>query len=81
MMTFKKSLAAVSLAAATVASLGIANSASAAVVIQTVPSYVHVDDRGWHGDRYYDGHRYWERREWERHHPVRHYGPPPHQYY
>lgn len=23
---------------------------------------------GWHGDRYYDGHRYWERREWERHH-------------
>lgn len=20
---------------------------------------------GWHGDRYYDGRRYWERREWE----------------
>ncbi|MBB5413309.1 MULTISPECIES: hypothetical protein [unclassified Paraburkholderia] len=23
---------------------------------------------GWYGERYYDGHRYWERREWERHH-------------
>ncbi len=22
---------------------------------------------GWHGDRYYDGHRYWERKEWEEH--------------
>jgi hypothetical protein len=24
---------------------------------------------GWHGDRYYDGHRYWEHDEWMRHHP------------
>ncbi|TKC87776.1 hypothetical protein FAZ69_15970 [Trinickia terrae] len=23
---------------------------------------------GWYDDRYYDGHRYWERREWEEHH-------------
>jgi hypothetical protein len=27
---------------------------------------------GWYGDRYYDGHRYWERRDWEaRHHDER----------
>ncbi len=24
---------------------------------------------GWHGDRYYDGHRYWDRDDWYRHHP------------
>ncbi|RQR25729.1 hypothetical protein DIE23_31930 [Burkholderia sp. Bp9143] len=24
---------------------------------------------GWHGDRYYDGHRYWARDEWMRGHP------------
>lgn len=24
---------------------------------------------GWHGDRYYDGHRYWQHDEWMRHHP------------
>jgi hypothetical protein len=23
---------------------------------------------GWHGDRYYDGHRYWARDDWYRHH-------------
>ncbi|WP_414439844.1 hypothetical protein [Burkholderia sp. 22PA0106] len=23
---------------------------------------------GWHGDRYYDGHRYWQRDEWMQHH-------------
>jgi len=23
---------------------------------------------GWYGDRYYDGHRYWERHDWEEHH-------------
>jgi len=23
---------------------------------------------GWHGDRYYDGHRYWGRDEWNRRH-------------
>ncbi|SIT45818.1 conserved exported hypothetical protein [Paraburkholderia ribeironis] len=27
------------------------------------------NDIGWHGDRYYDGHRYWEHDEWMRHHP------------
>ncbi|WP_027802255.1 hypothetical protein [Paraburkholderia dilworthii] len=33
---------------------------------------------GWHGDRYYDGHRYWGHDEWMRHHPhdydPRHHG-------
>jgi hypothetical protein len=24
---------------------------------------------GWHGDRYYDGHRYWDHDEWMRNHP------------
>ncbi|MDE1182007.1 hypothetical protein [Paraburkholderia sp.] len=24
---------------------------------------------GWHGDRYYDGHRYWQHDDWMRHHP------------
>jgi hypothetical protein len=24
---------------------------------------------GWHGDRYYDGHRYWAHDDWMRHHP------------
>src|ERR1700709_2121888 len=33
------------------------------------PPPVVVVRRGWQGDRYDDGHRYWERREWEaRHH-------------
>ena len=33
------------------------------------PPPVVVVSPGWYGDRYYDGHRYWERREWEeRHH-------------
>lgn len=38
---------------------------------------------GWHGDRYYDGRRYWGRDEWNRrHHPHRgwHRGPPPRHY-
>jgi hypothetical protein len=26
---------------------------------------------GWHGDRYWDGHRYWGRDEWARHHARR----------
>jgi hypothetical protein len=37
---------------------------------------------GWHGDRYYDGHRYWERREWEEHqhhHVDRGHCPPGHE--
>lgn len=33
---------------------------------------VVVVNPGWYGDRYYDGHRYWERRDWEaRHHDQR----------
>jgi hypothetical protein len=24
---------------------------------------------GWHGDRYWDGRRYWARDDWYRHHP------------
>ena len=27
---------------------------------------------GWYGDRYWDGHRYWGRDEWYRHHPPGH---------
>jgi hypothetical protein len=26
-------------------------------------------DIGWHGDRYYDGHRYWSHDEWMHNHP------------
>jgi hypothetical protein len=32
---------------------------------------------GWHGDRYYDGHRYWQHDEWMHHHPHDP-GPPRH---
>ncbi|CAB3780342.1 hypothetical protein LMG28614_01042 [Paraburkholderia ultramafica] len=32
---------------------------------------VVVVSPGWYGERYYDGHRYWERREWEEHHHDR----------
>jgi hypothetical protein len=42
---------------------------------------------GWHGDRYYDGHRYWAHDDWMHHHPhdydPYHHGhrpPPPHHY-
>jgi hypothetical protein len=44
---------------------------------------------GWHGDRYYDGHRYWAHDDWMRDHPhdhdPRHHDdhrepPPPHRY-
>jgi hypothetical protein len=78
MLTLKKSLAVASLAVAAATSLGFTTTASADEHFR--PGYVHVDSRGWHGDRYYDGHRYWERREWERHHAPRNYGPP-HRYY
>jgi len=78
MLNFKKSLLLASIAAAAVTSLGVSNAASADEHFR--PGYVHVDSRGWHGDRYYDGHRYWERREWERRHAPRHYAPP-HRYY
>ncbi|WP_421042710.1 hypothetical protein [Paraburkholderia sp. A2RI-6] len=36
------------------------------------PRMVPVDARvsiGWHEDRYWDGHRYWERDAWMHHHP------------
>lgn len=36
------------------------------------PHMTPVDVRvniGWHGDRYYDGHRYWDHDDWMRHHP------------
>jgi hypothetical protein len=78
MLKLKKGLLLASIAAAAVTSLGVSNAASADEHSRT--GYVHVDSRGWHGDRYYDGHRYWERREWERRHAPRHYAPP-HQYY
>ena len=32
---------------------------------------VVVVSPGWYGERYYDGHRYWERREWEERHRER----------
>jgi hypothetical protein len=31
---------------------------------------------GWHGDRYYDGRRYWGRDDWYRHHGGPRYGDP-----
>ena len=34
-----------------------------------VPAYVVI---GWHGDRYYDGRRYWARRDWEERQRHRH---------
>ncbi len=46
------------------------NSLSACVIApQPPPATVAV---GWHGDRYYDGHRYWERKEWEEHQQHEH---------
>jgi hypothetical protein len=39
---------------------------------QPQPGYspgVVVITPGWYGDRYYDGHRYWGRAEWQRRHP------------
>ncbi|BAN25361.1 hypothetical protein [Caballeronia insecticola] len=71
----KKSLLIASLAAAL--GMGLANVASADVH-HYAPQHVTV---GWHGDRYYDGHRYWERREWERRHEHHVAPPPPHRYY
>jgi hypothetical protein len=43
---------------------------------------------GWHGDRYYDGHRYWNHDDWMRRHPHDHDPrhdhrdppPPPHRF-
>ncbi|WP_175425856.1 hypothetical protein [Trinickia violacea] len=31
------------------------------------PAAPAVETPGWHGDRYYDGHRMWERKDWEAH--------------
>jgi hypothetical protein len=75
MTIIKKSLLFATLAAALGA--GIMNTASADDHVNHSP-YVHVDSQGWHGDRYYDGHRYWDRAEWERmHQPHHHPAPPP----
>ncbi|WGS54631.1 hypothetical protein LFL96_26865 [Paraburkholderia sp. D15] len=35
---------------------------------QMIPVGVSINI-GWHGDRYYDGHRYWAHDDWMRHHP------------
>ncbi|MBN3805722.1 hypothetical protein GXB81_22090 [Paraburkholderia sp. Ac-20336] len=47
------------------------------VYVQPAPVYVApppavVIAPGWYGDRYYDGHRYWGRDEWEHHHEEWH---------
>ncbi|MBN3779017.1 hypothetical protein G3O06_15880 [Burkholderia sp. Ac-20345] len=51
----------------------------------TVPAPVQVVTPGWYGDRYYDGHRYWTRGQWNErsghdHHDGegRHHCPPGH---
>jgi hypothetical protein len=40
-------------------------------VYAPAPPPVVVVSPGWYGERYYDGHRYWERREWEERHDDR----------
>jgi hypothetical protein len=58
-------------AAAAAISAGLSTAASAQEWPQREyvrPAAVVVITPGWHGDRYYDGHRYWARRDWERHH-------------
>lgn len=63
------------LLASLVASLGIGLSGAANAVnvdvnigtpapVVVAPAPVVI---GWQGDRYYDGHRYWNRDEWEKH--------------
>jgi hypothetical protein len=42
----------------------------ARLVIAPAPAFVV----GWHGDRYRDGYRYWDRRDWYAHHGGG-YGP------
>lgn len=37
-------------------------------VVYAEPPPVVVVSPGWYGARYYDGHRYWERQEWEERH-------------
>ncbi|MEX3840182.1 hypothetical protein [Paraburkholderia sp. BR10882] len=38
-----------------------------APVVVAPPAAVVVTP-GWHDDRYWDGHRYWNRDDWEKHH-------------
>jgi hypothetical protein len=38
--------------------------APAPVYVAPAPVYVRP---GWYGERYYDGHRYWARHDWEQH--------------
>ncbi|WP_341317781.1 hypothetical protein WN982_21850 [Paraburkholderia sp. IMGN_8] len=75
--------------ASLVASLGIGLSGAAHAVNVDVnigmPALVVaapvVIQQGWHGDRYWDGHRYLERNEWEdhnRHHGDHDHCPPGH---
>jgi hypothetical protein len=39
------------------------------------PAAVVVVSPGWHGDRYCDGRRYWDRDEWEERHRHHGHGP------
>jgi hypothetical protein len=45
-------------------------------VVYAPPPPVYVQPAiviGWHGDRYYDGRRYWNRDDWYRHHGGQRY--------
>jgi hypothetical protein len=48
--------------------IGIPGAVYAPEPVYAPPTAVVISP-GWYGDRYYDGHRYWERREWEEHRP------------
>jgi len=50
--------------------------APAPVYVAPAPAYVAAAPAagvaisiGWHGNNYWDGHRYWPRAEWQAHHP------------
>jgi len=50
--------------------------APAPVYVAPAPTYVAAAPAarvsvsiGWHGNNYWDGHRYWTRQEWQAHHP------------
>ncbi|CAN0627448.1 conserved exported protein of unknown function [Burkholderia multivorans] len=76
----KRSLIALVLASAGIAASGIAHAVNvdvnigtpAPVVVAPAPAAVVVAP-GWHDNRYWDGHRYWERREWEMHERAHHH--------
>jgi hypothetical protein len=58
--------------------VGINIGTPAPVVVAPAPVVVAP---GWYDDRYWDGHRYWERDEWEEHHHHGHgrdFCPPGH---